>query len=99
MKTQHTPGPWFQDTYSSGESIVYHPDREEIARVFPQVWPEVANRRDNANARLIVAAPELLDALQGMIRLHYDTAEASARGLEAVHQALAAIAKATGGGS
>lgn len=54
-----------------------------------------------ANARLMAAAPELLEALQGMIEVYGgqyndDCLPKSSTELELIQQARAAIAKATG---
>lgn len=49
-----------------------------------------------ANARLIAAAPELVEACRMLLRVHYDTGSASLAGLDAVNLAEAAIAKASG---
>jgi hypothetical protein len=54
MTTLHTPGPWGQ---SNG--IVFAPTGAAIAKIYKQQSPTVT--RDNA--RLISAAPDLLDAL------------------------------------
>ena len=86
MKTLHTPGPWHVG--SKYPTDVYA-DRagHAIARaVNPQHDGEC-----EANARLMRAAPELLEALQDMLRL------ADAEGWEGFPKARAAIAKATGG--
>ena len=60
--TQHTPGPW----QMGGELISKEGSNLEIA----SVWSESANRKlsprqseADANARLIAAAPELLEVL------------------------------------
>lgn len=65
MTTQHTAGPW----HVSGKR--YHSD---MLRVFTEMCDTVAMvpstpfyQRDEANARLIAAAPELYSALQGMV--------------------------------
>jgi len=87
MNTQHTPGPWAvkhhedTDTYS-----IYVAGRQWNS------WTVAAlghSKEDEANARLIAAAPELLGALIQML---------DAYEIPAVRkQARAAIAKATGG--
>lgn len=75
---KHTPGPW----HVSGKATINHPVRGWIASVSP------VDRA--ANARLIAAAPELLEALERVSRwqgkLSYDDWE----------QVDAAIAKARG---
>lgn len=62
----HTPGPW----QIGGELISKEGSNLEIA----SVWSKSANRRfspsqseADANARLIAAAPELLEALQTLL--------------------------------
>lgn len=87
MTTKHTPGPWNFDNHSPALPVLgiyaadgknpFHGDRsqEELA----------------ANARLIAAAPELLEALQGLLN-----ALPSATTHPAIKVARAAIAKAIG---
>ena len=83
--SKHTPGPWRQ----AGEDIFGANDW----------WVAVATRdctskgsdEPEANARLIAAAPELLEALQSLVR-HCES------GLDfELDDAKAAIQKATGG--
>ena len=67
MTAKHTPGPW---TYSDTGCLVGGPDRLRIADTY---CPERAVRRPDfnecqANARLIAAAPEMLEALQTVDR-------------------------------
>lgn len=91
MNNKYTPGPWFQgceDDPKSGD--IYMSDSSLIAEAF--INCDVATML--ANARLIAAAPDLLEALQdalGMID-DYDGPNSP----ESV-AARAAIAKATGG--
>lgn len=57
--TQHTPGPW--RSYSSGcARVVYGKDSIGADRRIA----EMIGRDDEANARLIAAAPTMLEALQ-----------------------------------
>ncbi|MNK69791.1 hypothetical protein D3C87_891880 [compost metagenome] len=68
MTTKFTPGPWF--TQRSGFSTVYVEARieggmlQEVAACGPT---EAGQDQQEANARLIAAAPELLEALEIMI--------------------------------
>ena len=59
MSAKHTPGPWkMRETYSNGEpnGCVIEPMRYELT---------TSNNDENyANARLIAAAPEMLEALR-----------------------------------
>jgi hypothetical protein len=98
----HTPGPWLIDG-----TTVYALNGEETNRFTCQVQGgHVAFRFDKAvrtstfereaNARLIAAAPELLEALEGMLRASVTGGieDAELNALEA--KARAAIAKARG---
>ena len=86
MSAKHTPGPWL--TYVSK-----WPDQIVIRSMFPcgQERAHVAVT-NSENARLIAAAPELLEALQGLLEIT-DFHELYGSKTEA---ARAAIAKATG---
>ncbi len=73
MKPKHTPGPWVMDPQlhvqdAEGKALFYSQDsgysNAENGRL--QRWDRNDEDRE-ANARLIAAAPELLEAL---IRLH-----------------------------
>ena len=94
--TQHTPGPWVDigpNIYESG------PPFNWVATV------QTSNKPDwEANARLIAAAPELLEVL-GDVLPWLEKAEAEGvfencaapkGGQRAINRARAAIAKATG---
>ena len=92
--TKHTPGPWALDDES-----IYAPDGEgwkQVAEI-PN-WRtnpgEVLTPEDNANARLIHAAPDMLGALE----VAYTSLIARLGPAHTVTcQVGAAIAKATGG--
>lgn len=92
MSTQHTPGRWeigpHQRIISGGWSIRIA-DGSAIAYVLGEKNPEL-----QANARLIAAAPELLEALKQIV----DAADGGGwNQLDASFlKARAAIAKATG---
>lgn len=68
MSTKHTPAPWF--TKREGFSTVYVEARigggwiQEVAACGPT---EDGQLQQEANARLIAAAPELLEALKAVI--------------------------------
>jgi hypothetical protein len=59
MKTKHTPGPWITDTSHKHEweGVTVWADSEVIAHVVPDQHDE-----HEANAKLIEAAPDLLEA-------------------------------------
>lgn len=85
---KHTPGPWsFYDDSNDGKTnrIEIVAIGKTVARIYHSVPAQ-----DLPNARLIAAAPDLLEALEFVIRGVPDT-------WEGVQQARAAIAKATGG--
>jgi hypothetical protein len=97
MTDQHTPGPWrwvpepdyswqYQDLMSaSGEVVLSGEEAPDPSGI------EI----NHANARLIAAAPELLEACETLATL-LDTDDWIATGRLAVKQAQAAIAKARG---
>jgi hypothetical protein len=63
MKTQkHTPGPWHLN-FKPGP-IVYSEQGEQVANLFE---PLIDAKENRANARLIAASPELLDALLSIV--------------------------------
>lgn len=71
---QHTPGPWSVDENVNGIHIMQDNPGSVDLKV-----ARIAGRADDsiANAWLIAAAPDLLDACQAMIR--WDDAEKNAR--------------------
>src|SRR3546814_17954204 len=72
MPANHTPGPWRADPYND---IRTSPDGCKIAAVVTHYG--TLNAAD-ANARLIAAAPDLLDALTEARRIIRDRASRSA---------------------
>ena len=106
MTTKHTPGPWLSRTTPTSAGLCHivsaadwrgafiYGDRirEGVDDALPKAQ-ELA-----ANARLIAAAPDLLEALQVMVR-DYTASHADDGSLEmqpAILQASQAIARATG---
>lgn len=94
MEAKHTPGPWKAYRFSDKGGVA------RIAIVGAQPSSLIvaktcaAEGEDEANARLIAAAPELLEALRGLLQAEspdYVQSWGIAR-----EQALAAVAKATG---
>lgn len=99
METKHTPGPWeFTDNALVGPKIDDKP-----------IWLRPVILRSevgvsDANARLIAAAPELLEALRGMMDAYMDLCDENEPNYRSYEfrqskweAARAAIAKATGG--
>lgn len=112
----HTPGPWEIAPYN-GENIRFIVAGEDclVADCWPLVDPYYRNANDRryksprkpneADARLIAAAPDLLEALEycagifeGYVKHHDDKGDAYKAAKNRVHMELAraAIKKATG---
>lgn len=93
MKTKHTPAPWiwqYDGTDKSGLKVIAGDDLNIVDFVGGENIQEA-----EANARLIAAAPELLEALeQCLTRINPKSKDTW--DLKAIHVAKAAIAKATG---
>jgi hypothetical protein len=63
----HTPGPWVARLSASRDSwLIEYGDRAELA----MVYVEGDQTACEADARLIAAAPELLDALKRIVDAH-----------------------------
>jgi len=58
MSAQHTPGPWRSNDFSSSVYGYIFGDSQAVCRVF------LDGDECEANARLIAAAPDLLEALK-----------------------------------
>lgn len=85
--SKHTPGPWAIRQEKEGWCRIYAPKDYYVGG-------EIAHYVSNANANLIAAAPELLEALQYLANV---CPAIDAQGEEAHQRARAAIAKTTGG--
>ena len=104
--TKHTPGPWgtlpeeCDKPYIRVRGTVLG-RRYKVANVITPIYDGVHEREaeeTRANARLIAAAPDLLEALQ-TIAGHLDDTAACNSDKAMASTARAAIAKATGGAS
>lgn len=92
----HTPGPWHVG--GADKATIYDHLNQRLANSFERVM--VTQRTDaqcQANARLISAAPELLDVVERAVR-RLEIAHANGDSImrEWIVDARAAIAKATG---
>jgi hypothetical protein len=67
MQTQHTPGPWI---LTQGEDVYVSLAPDNVIRCMDE-RSSVATGQDYANARLIAAAPELLEALRKAVETTY----------------------------
>ncbi|WP_211485469.1 hypothetical protein [Achromobacter ruhlandii] len=111
MTTKHTPGPWSLETVRTSSGVCHkvgpfpgrredHPPRH--ACLYAD-YPSDSNPADQellANARLIAAAPELLDALEDLkselVLSDVDQDYIESHFRRCLNKAAAAIAKATG---
>lgn len=85
---RHTPGPWISSGENEGElGLSIYADNAESGYKLPAI---AYGPNSEANARLIAAAPDLLEALQELLDLKLSGAQL----LRATALARAAIAKA-----
>lgn len=92
MSTKHTPGPWvFESEFGSRAFVNTKDESTYIAIQYCDNREEMA-----ANARLIAAAPELLEALQNCLDILLVADMKTAETETPYTRAKAAIAKATG---
>jgi hypothetical protein len=87
-KPQHTPGPWIARQMTSGHWRIHS---EEQALTIVNI---PATDSESANARLIAAAPVMLEALENMLALVRFMNASDSFSTE-IEQAEAAIAAAT----
>lgn len=92
---KHTPGPWKYENDSQG--FICDSSGSDVVA---DAWYSRDHEVQEANARLIAAAPELLECLiwameQGHLTYHART-KSNVAHCDAVDRARAAIAKATG---
>ena len=88
MEKKHTPGPWKTQTHISLDRLeIRDADGRRIA-VCAMDYPMSAKTHD-ANASLIAAAPELLEALIGVVKV-------ADRATKEFDKARVAISKAIG---
>jgi hypothetical protein len=101
MSTKHTPGPWTNHGRIAQTGLPHSAVAAKtlIARVYSEAFGDEA--QEEANARLIAAAPELLEQLRVTV-LYLRSAcmvmdsESRQMALETVKEARGVIAKATG---
>lgn len=98
MSGKYTPGPWRIEPDFQGFIIVGRPKWGAIRCGVEGEWDvaeiDTDGEDDEANAHLIAAAPELLEALEGLLDLSSESGEIDRR--LAFKDARAAIAKAKG---
>jgi hypothetical protein len=104
-KHTHTPGPWISD--DAGPQDLYRniitvgpnaTDFQVLARLALPIKFDKTREEQEANARLMAASPDLLDALREMYHAFLDADNTHNDRQEAASlKACAAIFKATGG--
>jgi len=101
--SKHTPGPWSARSEDSEGGYSIEPRDEPNSRVVICARPPWSGRADEsrANARLIAAAPELLEALVWLTNTTCDVGKSGEpptmnEHIEAIEAAKAAITKAEG---
>ena len=95
MSTQHTPGPW--TAHSTGLARSGLPEYQIHWSDIGECVAEIVHGTENA--KLIAAAPDLLEALQDLFGAdmeHVLMGDGKDDQIEAIAKARAAIAKATG---
>ena len=69
--SKHTPGPWeIEEHYHSGYRWISGPKHSQLAQVVWCMSYEDRSPECEANAHLIAAAPELLEALENLLKVH-----------------------------
>jgi hypothetical protein len=96
MDAKHTPGPWQIDPHDDGDYFWISPEASGGYGWVGERYMRASGHMDISDARLIAAAPELLDALKALlpdaVGNHIGGPDTQAR----IDAARAAIAKATG---
>ena len=95
MTANHTPGPWAH--HNTPTPFIYvNAGGLPICQIYTSTAHGQSMGEQFANARLIAAAPELLEALQKMLPELRGLSIVSDTAAEMLREAEAAIAKATG---
>lgn len=68
-KAQHTPGPWNVTKHEDCDAAIITAGHESLAFVYIDDNDKPATEINKADARLIAAAPELLEALEQLMPL------------------------------
>ena len=104
MNTAHTDGPWFVCLQDGDEKActIFAEHQVENGRIHADVWDcyvaeaGINHKEFEANARLIAAAPELLEALQAVLLDVENLDNESCISADVGQKVRASIAKATG---
>ncbi|ELY2905140.1 hypothetical protein SMC68_003780 [Cronobacter sakazakii] len=97
MKFKGTPGPWVASKTDRSIGPICKDDDQSYGMILPVAWVEFDERPGvhKANANLMAAAPDLLEALQEFVDLFPDVIDGDAI-MPALDKGYAAIAKAIG---
>ena len=87
--SKHTPGPWAIRQEKEGWCRIYAPKDYYVGG-------EIAHYVSNANANLIAAAPDMLEALQSLIACDFGANGWTETAEQAAIKARTAVLKATG---
>ncbi len=97
-KPKYAPGPWHLDTWGTGREFVVENCNQgygayTIAEIPESLGSDYTPEMTKANAQLIAAAPELLEALEDYVKVHEFLGHADRPHYQAARKA---IAKAKG---
>lgn len=72
--SKHTPGPWLMarnDCHTGGMATIHHCINNDWIEIWTDTWcaeeTQLTEERMEANAMLMLAAPDLLEALEAMV--------------------------------
>lgn len=77
-ENKHTPGPWIISNIPTGlGTFIVETEKNQICRTINKGQPIISTDQEHANAKLIAAAPDLLEALQNIrgIEAHISDSE------------------------
>ncbi|MCG7861117.1 MAG: hypothetical protein JAZ18_01855 [Candidatus Thiodiazotropha endolucinida] len=70
---RHTPGPWIQgNTVHTGKINIFNPTQTEAYHVGTFTVSRVVDPQWRANVRLVLAAPDMFEALESIANLVYE---------------------------
>jgi len=102
LKTIHTPGPWILDEHhgeihsQGARSICKFPNNRLDTPAYNHCEHYSGRILDKANAQLILASPEMLKALEGVLHHNDGVKEAHKLPNSLVREIIAALVKAKG---
>lgn len=95
MKNEHTPGPWINEIWHDGICRIWDKNGQIlIAKVPPYTYSDVLSFEEHGNIALISSAPDLLEALERIVRVA--SVELAGKRDDVLDRARDAIAKAKG---